>query len=531
MNSPVNLVFGVSVLAAFNATICTAADEPPFLEPPQYVGPPKALQSVANRAFQGIPSIAVTPSGRLWATWYAGKTPSEDQNNYVVLTTSGDDGKTWKEVLVIDPDEGGPVRAYDPELWMGPDGVLRAVWAQAIGHHGSVAGVWFLEITNPESAQPTYAPPRRITDGIMMCKPLVLSSGEWVLPASTWRDTDNSARMIVSVDEGKTWTIRGGCNVPRADRAFDEHMFIERKDGSLWLLARTRYGIGESVSTDRGKSWPDLAPSAIAHPSARFFIRRLRSGNLLLVKHGPIGKRTGRSHLTAFVSTNEGKTWDGGLLIDERRSVSYPDGQQTADGLIRVIYDYSRTGDRHILLANFREEDAAAGNDVSGSVKLRQLVSDARGGEEKKKAPPQPVRANKAGSPLRTAPAGRLSADGKEAKPFAVGEQLFTDRQYVLAECPDLFEGATFLRIGIDGRKVVRCVQAGMVHFLTPEPDRNRDTQSQSLQDQGFEKVAVPEVRLFDPGRTANYCTLYQKSCKEGETIRFGKWAVPVSFP
>ena len=374
------ITLGLALWAGLSA----AAETPAFLEPPKYVGPPSPLQAVTNRAFQGIPSMAVAPDGRLWATWYAGKTPGEDHNNYVVLSTSGDGGKTWKEVLVVDPDEGGPVRAFDPEVWVAPDGKLRWEWAQDIGHNGSIAGVWFLTISNPDSAQPKYDKPVRVTDGIMMCKPLVLSTGEWALPASTWRKTDNSARMVVSTDRGKTWVIRGGCNVPVADRAFDEHMFVEREDGSLWMLARTRYGIGESVSTDRGKKWPELKPSAIAHPSARFFIRRLKSGNLLLVKHGPIAKRTGRSHLTAFLSTDDGKTWGGGLLLDERSGVSYPDGQQTADGLIRIIYDYSRTGTRHILMATFREEDVAAGKAATDSVQLRQIVSEASGGLEKK---------------------------------------------------------------------------------------------------------------------------------------------------
>jgi hypothetical protein len=362
------------------------AEERLFLEPARHVGPPLPLHAVTNRAFQGIPSMAVTPGGRLWATWYASKTPGEDQNNYVVLSTSGDDGKTWDEVLVVDPDEGGPVRAYDPELWLAPDGKLRLAWAQAVGHDGSIAGVWFLTITNPESGEPDHGDPVRVTDGIMMCKPLVLSTGEWALPASTWRATDQSARMVVSTDQGRTWAVRGGCNVPVDDRAFDEHMFVERRDGSLWLLARTRYGIGQSVSTDRGQTWPELKPSAVAHPSARFFIRRLESGNLLLVKHGPIAERTGRSHLTAFISTDEGKTWGGGLPLDERNGVSYPDGQQTADGLIRIIYDFSRTGARQILLAAFREEDAAAGKPVSDAVRLRQLVSEASGGEERAEA-------------------------------------------------------------------------------------------------------------------------------------------------
>lgn len=361
-------------------TASTRSDDA-FLKPPTVSDANNPLHALDNRGFQGIPSLAIAPNGRLWATWYAGKTPAEDQNNYVVLSTSGDDGQTWQEVLIIDPDEGGPVRAYDPELWMAPDGKLRLVWAQAIGHEGTVAGVWFLAISNPNEQQPKYESPIRITDGIMMCKPLVLSSGEWALPASTWRATDNSARVVVSADNGKTWAIRGACNVPVNDRAFDEHMLIERSDGKLWLLARTKYGIGESLSSDGGKTWPELTPSKIAHPSARFFIRRLQSGNLLLVKHGPIDKRIGRSHLTAYLSKDDGATWRGGLMLDERKAVSYPDGQQAADGTIHIIYDFDRTGDRHILMAKFREEDVIAKKIVSADAKLQQLVCDAAGGQ------------------------------------------------------------------------------------------------------------------------------------------------------
>ena len=75
-------------------------------------------------------------------------------------------------------------------------------------------------------------------------------------------------------------------------------------------------------------------------------------------------------------------------MLDERSGVSYPDGQQTADGMIRIIYDYSRVGDRNILMAEFREEDAAAGKAVSSAVRLRRVVSKASGGREKP-APPE----------------------------------------------------------------------------------------------------------------------------------------------
>ena len=377
------------------------AADAPSLQPPQHLGAPKAEHAVTNRAFTGIPSLAVAPKGRLWATWYAGVTPGEDVNNYVVLSTSGDNGATWTEVLIVDPDAGGPVRSFDPELWVSPDGRLFHFWAQMDkSRRDAELGVWCIATSEPDAAQPKWSALRRIGDGVMMCKPLVLSSGEWVLPISRW-GADESAQCFVSTDAGKTWTRRGGCNVPKDSRNADEHMFVERRDGSLWLLVRTNYGIGESVSTDRGNTWPELRPSGILHTVSRFFIQRLVSGNLLLVKHGPLDTRTSRSHLTAYLSKDDGKTWGGGLMLDERLGVSYPDGQQTPDGLIRIIYDYNRTADRNILMASFREDDVSAGKPVSSDVRLRQLVSQASGGRERPKPSTAPVHTNADGKPLR----------------------------------------------------------------------------------------------------------------------------------
>jgi len=509
-----------------------AQAELPSLQPPQHAGIPRPEHAATNRAFQGIPSMAVAPGGRLWATWYAGVTPGEDHNNYVVVSTSGDGGTVWQDVLTIDPDAGGPVRSFDPELWMTPDGRLFCFWAQMdrCGRDARL-GVWSIETNQPDAAQPVWSTPRRIADGVMMCKPLTLTSGEWVLPVSKWREHDHSAGMIVSTDRGQTWTLRGGCNVPVEDRQFDEHMFVERKDGSLWLLVRTKYGIGESLSTDRGRTWPDLKPSAILHTASRFFISRLQSGSLLLVKHGPIQTKTGRSHLTAFISTDDGRTWGGGLLLDERTGVSYPDGQQTPDGLIRIIYDFSRTGDRTILMTTFREEDAAAGRVVSNDVKLRQLVSKASGGQEKPTASKTPVKANADGQPMNRKMPGTLTAGDRQPQPLTPGAKLFSDRRYVAADLPEVLKDAVFLPIAMDGSKSLTCQRSGTVWLLTPAPERNRDSQSQTLLDQGFEKVALPEIPLFDPGSAANYCTLYQKSCAAGDVIQVGKWAVPVFIP
>ena len=292
------------------ADVANPLTDAPSLHPPQHVGPPRDDQAVTNRAQTGIPSLAVAQKGRLWATWYAGVTPDEDFNNYVVLFTSNDDGATWQEVLKVDPD-----------------------------------------------------------------------------------------------------------------------------------------------------------------------------------------------------------------------------GQQTPEDLIRIIYDYNRETDRNILMATFREEEVAAGKPVSNDVRLRQLVSKGTGGQEKPKTSTAPVHASADCKSLRNVQSGTLVCDDVKLQPLVPGAKLFTDHTYIAAELPAALKNAHFLSIALEGQKTLKCERAGTVFFLTPLLERNRDTAAQPLMDQGFEKVALPEIPLFNPDSTGNFCTLFQKDCAVGETILIDKWAMPVFFP
>ncbi len=375
-------------------SLCAVATSPQAAESDAALNPPPVLQNPGDtyagstRSFQGIPGIARTGQGRLFATWYGGG-PEEGPDNYVMLVRSDDDGVTWTEpFLIIDPP--GKTRAYDPCLWMDPDGRVWLFWAQAWDWWDGRAGVWAICSSNPDAVQPDWTEPRRLCNGIMMNKPTVLSTGEWLLPAAVWnmkpRDEsyfqlvkeERGSNVICSLDHGQTWTLRGQARVP--NRSFDEHMLVELRDGRLWMLVRTRYGIGESFSSDRGKTWTRGRRSkTVTHgTSARFFIRRLASGNLLLVKHAPPSKK-GRSHLTAFLSKDDGKTWEGGLLLDERSRVSYPDGVQAPDGTVYLCYDYDRRGAKQILMAVFHEQDVLAGKVVSDACRFRVQINQATG--------------------------------------------------------------------------------------------------------------------------------------------------------
>jgi len=131
----------------------------------------------------------------------------------------------------------------------------------------------------------------------------------------------------------------------------------------------------QSFSDDGGKTWQPQT-TAFPHVNSKSVIRRLQSGNILLIRHGQdITKATpARQELTAFLSTDDGQTWSGKLLLDERTGVSYPDIAQAPNGDIYVHYDRNRGGDAEILFARFREEDVKAGKLASKDAALKNFV-------------------------------------------------------------------------------------------------------------------------------------------------------------
>jgi len=318
---------------------------------------------------QGVPGIERTAKGRLWVIY--GR-DVESPRNYQVLKFSDDDGRSWSGIrLMIMPQNG--VRAMSPAIWIDPRGKLWVFWGQSFGLQDGRYGIFAISTEEPDAEIPHWSAPRRLGDGIMLNKPTVLSNGDWLLTSSIWKAED-SIRVYASTDQGKTFALRGTANIPDPKmRGPDEPMIVERKDGSLWMMVRVQ-GLGQTVSHDRGKTWTPVEKLPISHPTSRFFVRRLKSGALLLVKHGGIHEKVGREKLMAFVSDDDGATWTGGLMLDERDHLTYPDGIQAADGPIYVVYDRNRTPDGIIQMAVFNEEDVRAGKPVSDVLQLKQEI-------------------------------------------------------------------------------------------------------------------------------------------------------------
>lgn len=335
--------------------------------------------------------IERTPKGRLWAAWVGGE---DGPKAFMVAATSDDNGETWSPPrLVIDSQSPAlpvPRSVIVGALWTDPLGRLWFFFDQVMNHWDGRDGLWASICEEPDAAQPTWSAPRRIWHGRVLNKPTVLSTGEWLLPAYLLQrngraplsdhlfpelDPYRGVNVFVSTDQGATWQRRGLRPFP--DPCWHEAMIVERQDQTLWMLARTRNGIMQSISEDRGATWSEpTMPEGIVHPVARFHIRRMVSGRILMVKHGQtMDSHQGRSQLTAWLSEDEGATWLGGLMLDERTGISYPDGTQAADGTIYISYDRERSRLGEILMARITEADILAGELVHPDSRLKLLIS------------------------------------------------------------------------------------------------------------------------------------------------------------
>lgn len=343
--------------------------------------------SSPNRLWQGIPSIEVTKKGRIFITFYSGGY-KEGIGNFSMLIKSDDNGKTFSEPIAVLYEEGH--RYYDPCLWIDPLGRLWFTASYAPEH-----GVFAYICEDPDSDEITFNEPIKIGTDVMMNKPTVLSNGDWLFPIAIWKKgiraieseydspyTERKAFAYKTSDCGKSFTRLGGVDI-KEGRDFDEHMFLEMEDKSINMYIRTKYGIGLSKSNDNGETFTEGEDSKIKGPCARFFIRRLKSGRILLVNHHDFN---GRNNMTALLSEDDAKTWKYSLLLDERNDVSYPDAKEADDGFIYITYDRER-GDfenslddalssaREILMAKITEDDIINGEIKNKDSKLKVVAS------------------------------------------------------------------------------------------------------------------------------------------------------------
>lgn len=369
-----------------------------LLPPEVHTAPVPARYLDENRLFLCGPGITVSPGGRLWVTFKTGDI-GEDEDNCTVVVTSGDKGESWsKPVLAVDI--AGPVRTNDPGIWTDPNGKVTLMFGQVCGFWDGRGGLWTMSAENGNEETTKWSEPVRLCDGYTKNKPFVTKDGKWLyliehMGPKGWRGRYakgapmdpvlihpkpelNHANVFVSGDQGKTLRYLGQSLIPEKVKTFQEHMIVEKKDGTLWMLGRTTYGVGEAFSKDQGQTWTEMAPAkGIAGPSSRTFFQRLASGNLLLIKNGAtIDQPSERTHMTAYLSKDDGATWPYQILLDDR-ATSYPDAAQDKDGVLHIVHDFERHGAKIVSYHRITEADIRAGKIVTAGSVLGKVANQA----------------------------------------------------------------------------------------------------------------------------------------------------------
>lgn len=162
-----------------------------------------------------------------------------------------------------------------------------------------------------------------------------------------------------SVDDGLTWKpsniidLGGNGHHDGATEATVE----ELRDGRLWKLIRTNFGVFWQAFSDDGVYWRTIGPTDIDASSAPGLLKRLASGRLMLVwnRRFPEGATeypmTGgdnewsefpvsnhRGELSAASSEDDGKTWTRPVVIARQPGVSlaYPYVYERTPGVLWI---------------------------------------------------------------------------------------------------------------------------------------------------------------------------------------------------
>ncbi len=288
-------------------------------------------------------TLTALPDGTLLAAWFAGSFETAP-DQFIAMARLAPGQSDWEPpVVAVDTPyqaDGQPVFLTDHGgvLWLYYVVVDGTTWTDArmMRRPSSDWGVHW----GPAEALPF--PPGRM----FRSRPLHLGGGHWLFPCydeRTWRSW-----MMFSADDGRHWQAGPTIETPVGNI----HPAVVRlADGRL--LAYLRPGgkggvLWQTDSRDEGRSWSRPEPTSIPNPNSGFDLLRLRSGRLLLANNP---SRTRRSPLTVSASTDEGRTWQTEIVLEEGEGeYSYPWLLEDRAGRIHCLYTWRRQTIMHAVL-------------------------------------------------------------------------------------------------------------------------------------------------------------------------------------
>jgi predicted neuraminidase len=179
-------------------------------------------------------------------------------------------------------------------------------------------------------------------------KPIILSDGTWLAPASNELNKVWNAFVDRSEDGGRTWVESEFVQLKR-DSAFGEGVIQpalwESAPGKVHMLLRSSAGvICRSDSDDYGKTWSPVYKTDLPNPNSGIDVTRLEDKTLVLIFNPDNNNWGSRSPICLAISRDNGKTWDRAAELDrgaEEDEFSYPSIISFGD-TVAVTYTWKR---------------------------------------------------------------------------------------------------------------------------------------------------------------------------------------------
>ena len=289
-------------------------------------------------------TIVETPKGLVTA-WFGG---TEEKHRDVGIWVSRQVNGKWTAPLEVANGVINTTKRYptwNPVLHQIKDGPLLLFYK--VGPNPST---WWGEVKTSRDNGITWADADKLPDNIIgpiKNTAITLKDGTILSGCSTenagWR-----LHFERSSDGGKTWKSTGHINEGKEIGAIQPTL-LTYADGRIQALNRTRgkNKIYETWSTDDGRTWSKLAPTALPNPNSGIDGVTLSDGRQLLVYNHTT---TGRSPLNVAVS-QDGKEWKTGAVLEtEKGEFSYPAVIQTGDGKVHITYTWNRKKICHVVI-------------------------------------------------------------------------------------------------------------------------------------------------------------------------------------
>lgn len=286
-------------------------------------------------------SLVERADGGFLVVWFGGSRESAD--DVAIWAATGRAGGWSAPRLVAKVEESAH---WNPVLFRAGDGRVH-LWLKV----GPRIPTWRTYTAVSEDEGETWSEPAPLVPGDaggrgpVKNKPIALADGAWLAGASLENATHWDAFVDRSEDGGQSWQPTPLIPLDRvacAGKGVIQPALWESAPGQVHMLLRSTGGrICRSDSSDGGRTWRTITPTALPNNNSGLDVARLADGRLALICN-PVADRA-RTPLSLLLSEDNGASWPQRMDIEtEPGEYSYPAIIPTGDGGLALAYTWRR---------------------------------------------------------------------------------------------------------------------------------------------------------------------------------------------